>query len=347
MTNIEDELTVALQRRAETVAVEDHLDAIVDDMNIIRFSAADRARPRRSRLLTAAAATAVLAGAGSLIWVNSIHSQVPAASSAPKPPIETGTANSSGSLPAPGPATISRAWFPDDVPWPDTLPVANIMSWDNAAVGWEFHDQGVPTDSVERCTEYADLFGPTWTATAITDEAPAVLYAQSLSNTDWRVGIYCVDDGGFLVQVVREATSDLVAFVQSATHIDPDRAEFATEVRYRAVVYTESLVALGYTIASIDSASDTHATIRAESAVDDRTIVVTMTPATMTPATVLLPENHERVPMVVLGQDDLQIRGQVNSNNGWVFEISADRSSTDGPLPSPTELQALLYALVP
>ena len=73
----------------------------------------------------------------------------------------------------------------------------------------------------------------------------------------------------------------------------------------------------------------------------------TMTHATMPPATVLLPENHERVPMVVLGQDDLQIRGQVNSNNGWVFEISADRSSTDGPLPSPTELQALLYALVP
>jgi hypothetical protein len=216
------------------------------------------------------------------------------------------------------------------------------MSWDNAAVGWEFHDQGVPTDSVQRCTEYADLFGPTWTATAITDEAPAVLYAQSLSNTDWRVGIYCVDDGGFLVQVVREATSDLVAFVQSATHIGPDRAEFATEVRYRAVVYTESLVALGYTIASIESASDTHATIRAESAVDDRTIVVTMTPAT-----VLLPESHERVPMDVLGQDDLQIRGQVNSNSGWVFEIAADRSSTDGPLPSQTELQNLLYALVP
>ena len=38
MTNLQEDLTLALQRRAEAVTVENHLDAILDDHNIIRFS---------------------------------------------------------------------------------------------------------------------------------------------------------------------------------------------------------------------------------------------------------------------------------------------------------------------
>lgn len=38
MTNLQEDLTLALQRRAEAVRVENHLDFILDDANIVRFS---------------------------------------------------------------------------------------------------------------------------------------------------------------------------------------------------------------------------------------------------------------------------------------------------------------------
>ena len=43
MTNLQEDLTLALQRRAEAVTVEDHLDAILDDHNIVRFSSSNGA----------------------------------------------------------------------------------------------------------------------------------------------------------------------------------------------------------------------------------------------------------------------------------------------------------------
>ena len=56
MTNLQEDLTLALQRRAEAVTVENHLDAILDDHNIIRFSnnnsrgpATKPGAPRRSK----------------------------------------------------------------------------------------------------------------------------------------------------------------------------------------------------------------------------------------------------------------------------------------------------------
>ena len=342
MTNIEDELTIALQRRAQDVAVTEHLDEILDDVNVIGFTDTNRAHPRRSRLLTVAAVVAVFALAGGLIWANNTRTADPAASSVPDGTDDAGVTSPPTSVRTHSPDTIIPTAFPDDVPRPDTFASMNIITWDGAAVGWEFYDQGAPTGSVERCTQYAASFEPTWTASTITDEAAPVLSAQRFSNADWQVGIYCINDGGFLVQVMPRATSTTLVTIQSARFTDPNQVEFATEVAIRTNSATELLAPLGYTIASIDARPDAPATIRAESTTDGRTIAIKMTPGTM-----LQPENHDRVPMALVEQSDLQIRGQVNSNDGWIFEITAQRSATDGPLPSPAELQELLYALDP
>lgn len=342
MTNIEDELTIALRRRADTVAVEDHLVDILDDVNVIRFTDASRAHQPRLRLLNIAAAVAVLTGAGGLIWVNNTRTPDPAASSAPGTPVDTGMARPSTTIPTHSADTIIPAEFPDDVPRPDTFALMNIITWDGASVGWEFYEQTAPTESVDRCTQYAASFDPNWTALTVTDEAASVSYAQSMSNSDWQVGIYCINDGGFLVQVMPEATTEPIVAIQVARHTDPDHFEFSTEVAYRTSMFTEPLTALGYTIAAIDTQPDAPATVRAESTTDRRTIAIKMTAGNL-----LQPENHNRVPMTVVEKDDLQIRGQVNSNSGWTFEITAERTATDGPLPSPAELQELLYALDP
>jgi hypothetical protein len=81
----------------------------------------------------------------------------------------------------------------------------NTITWDNEPVGWEFFDQGEPTDSVERCTQYAASFDDSWTSTTITDEAASVLYARFYNNAEWRVGVYCTNLGEYLVQVMPTA----------------------------------------------------------------------------------------------------------------------------------------------
>lgn len=116
-------------------------------------------------------------------------------------PADTTSPTASDSSPSSTPVTIPTA-FPTDVPKPDTFESMQVMTDNGAPTGWEFYEQGRPTDSVERCIDYAAAFPASWASVAITDEAPAVRYARRFSNTDWSVGIYCVDDGGYLVQVV-------------------------------------------------------------------------------------------------------------------------------------------------
>jgi hypothetical protein len=201
MTNLQEDLTLALQRRAEAVRVENHLDFILDDANIVRFSNNSR-DPRRSRGLLVAASVAVLVGAGGLIWASNARTQPPAASSTAPTPVDTRPREgASVSTPGVTQGTIP-AEFPNDVPRPETFDLMTIMTNDNEPVGWNFFDQREPTDSVERCTKYASSFDASWTSTPKTDEHESVLYAQILDNGQWQVGIYCVNDGSYLVQVI-------------------------------------------------------------------------------------------------------------------------------------------------
>ncbi len=202
MTNLQEDLTLALQRRAEAVTVEDHLDAILDDHNIVRFSSSNGRDPRRSRGLLVAASVAVLVGAGGMIWATNARTQPPAASSTAPAPVDT-SPREPASMPTADitPGTIP-AEFPSDVPRPDTFDLMTIMTADNEPVGWEFYDQREPTDSIERCSQYASSFDASWTSTPKTDEHESVLYAQILGNGQWQVGIYCINDGGYLVQVM-------------------------------------------------------------------------------------------------------------------------------------------------
>jgi LysM repeat protein len=201
MTNLQEDLTLALQRRAEAVSVENHLDAILDDSKIIRFSSPNGADPRRSRGLLVAVSVAVLVGASGLIWATDSRTQPPAASSSDPAPLGTGPEADSVSTPDITPETIP-AEFPSDVPRPDTYDLMTIMTNDNEPVGWEFYDQREPTDSVERCTEFASSFDASWTSTPKVDEDESVLYAQVFDNGQWQVGIYCINDGAYLVQVM-------------------------------------------------------------------------------------------------------------------------------------------------
>lgn len=206
MTNLQEDLTLALQRRAEAVSVQNHLDAILDDHNIIRFSNNPGADPRRSGGLLVAASVAVLVGAGGLIWATNARTQPPAATSTAPAPLDTSPESASVSTPGVTPGTIP-AEFPSDVPRPDTFDLMAIMTADNDPVGWEFYDQREPTDSIERCTQYASSFDASWTSTPKTDEHESVLYAQILGNGQWQVGIYCINDGGYLVQVMPTGAS--------------------------------------------------------------------------------------------------------------------------------------------
>jgi hypothetical protein len=201
MTNLQEDLTLALHRRAEAVTVENHLDAILDDANLIRFSNNPGADLRRSGGLLVAASVAVLVGAGGLIWATNARTQPPAATSSAPAPVDTKPEADSVSTPSVTPGTIP-AEFPSDVPRPDTFEQMTFMTADNEPVGWEFYDRREPTDSVERCTQYASSFEEGWTSTPKTDEHESVLYAQILDNGQWQVGIYCINDGGYLVQVM-------------------------------------------------------------------------------------------------------------------------------------------------
>lgn len=160
---------------------------------------------------TAAAAAIVIAAVGALVVSDRPDSRTvnPAADStatlATSTPSGTLSAVGQRSLPSTPPLTIPEV-FPSDVPRPDTFDSMTTMTWDGLPVGWEFFEQGQPTDSVARCTQYATTFDDTWTSRPKTDEADSVLYARFYENSDWQVGIYCTNLGEYLVQVMPRAT---------------------------------------------------------------------------------------------------------------------------------------------
>ncbi len=233
MTNVQEDLTLALQRRADAVTVENHLEAILDDHNIIRFSSNNAGDQRRSRVLLVAASVAVLVGAGGLVWATNSRTQPPAASSPAPAPLDTGPGEAASvSTPGLTPVTIP-AEFPSDVPRPDTFDLMTIMTADRAPAGWEFYDRrGAPTDSVERCTQYAMSFDASWTSTPKTDEHETVTYAQIFDNGQWQVGVYCINDGGYLVQVM--PTGSILP--PTADTVPPDSTQTQVETPLDAAV---------------------------------------------------------------------------------------------------------------
>lgn len=123
-----------------------------------------------------------------------------------------------------------------------------------------------------------------------------------------------------------------------------EQSDLDDQISYRIGNLTERLDSLDYVITGTQTSIDapTVTTIALGSTVDGRTIVIKMGSGTP-----LQPENHNRVPITVLAQDDLEVRGQLISNSGWTFEILAERAADDGPLPSSDELQQILYSLDP
>lgn len=144
---------------------------------------------------------------------------------------------------------------------------------------------------------------------------------------------------------VDETTSDTMpppATIEPDMAVDTEQSDLGTQIEYRIGSLTERLDTLDYSITSTQTPVDAPTTIALDSTIDGRTIVIKMGSGT-----VLQPENHNRVPITIVEQDDLQVRGQLNSNSGWTVEIIAERSIDDGPLPTPDELQEMLYSLDP
>ena len=131
------------------------------------------------------------------------------------------------------------------------------------------------------------------------------------------------------------------------TVVDTEQSDLAAQIDYRIGSLAEQLAAgrlatLDYTITSTQTATEAPTTIVLESITDDRTVVIRMGDGTP-----LQPENHDRVSITIVDTNDLQVRGQLASNSGWTFEVLAERSTSDGPLPTPDELQEILYSLDP
>jgi len=80
MNGIKEELTNTLANQAETVHVEDNLDAILMGTNPVRLSRISERRGRRTWPLAAAAASVVLAGTAGLVWISQANTESPAAS---------------------------------------------------------------------------------------------------------------------------------------------------------------------------------------------------------------------------------------------------------------------------
>ena len=203
-TMTDDELIALLEHTMRDVA------RLAPDMSV------DEPRSDNRWIVTAAAAVIVVAGGSGIALVASSRQDAsrsgPAAdapaSTSPDTSPSTDTLVPDQAVPSPWPphATIP-AVFPADVPRPDTYGSMTYITWDSEPVGWQFHERGEPSDSVERCTQYAASFGESWTSTAITDEAASVLYARYFDNTNWRVGIYCTESGDYLVQVMPASAS--------------------------------------------------------------------------------------------------------------------------------------------
>lgn len=127
--------------------------------------------------------------------------------------------------------------------------------------------------------------------------------------------------------------------------VDPgEQPSVGQQIDYRIGNLTGEgpLDTLGYAITSADVRPDSLTTIRIASTVDGRSIEIAMGAGDPQQ-----PENHDRVPITILESTELSVRGELNSNSGWTFEIIAERQSTDGDLPTSDQLQDILYSLDP
>jgi len=85
MNTIEEQLTSAMHRRDAELTVHDELDSILNDDHIVRFTLQRAPHTRRPLLLTAAAATMLIVGAGSLIWAQRTELVPPATAESSRP----------------------------------------------------------------------------------------------------------------------------------------------------------------------------------------------------------------------------------------------------------------------
>ncbi len=115
-------------------------------------------------------------------------------------------------------------------------------------------------------------------------------------------------------------------------------------IQGRLTVLGEGLFQLGYTLNDDAKTDPTTGLTHVTGA--DQTNTRTMA-LTITPGTVLQPENHDRVPITVLEQTDLLLRAEVDSNDGWRFEITLERTPSGDALPTVDAVQQLLYSIDP
>lgn len=118
-------------------------------------------------------------------------------------------------------------------------------------------------------------------------------------------------------------------------------SEALRQLQYRVDLASSQLQALGFpnTESSTDAAGVT--TIVAIDRDQSRTLTITMTPGTM-----LLPENHNRAPITTTENTADRISMEYNSNNGWRFMLVVERAGATA-LPSEDELGNLLYGIDP
>lgn len=181
----------------------------------------EAARPSRWPV-TAAAATIAVIGVGGIALLmdrpvgpsQPAAQHAPGAATAPRAPVDTAVPH--GTIPIDEQDNGQPRWangtdpamFPSTVPMPEDAETVTAMEWDALRVGWEFAGRQDPTAGVDRCARYAEAFDDTWTSTPDTDEHMSVLFAHHYNNDSWDVGIYCTDNGDFLVQVLSlDATS--------------------------------------------------------------------------------------------------------------------------------------------
>ena len=122
----------------------------------------------------------------------------------------------------------------------------------------------------------------------------------------------------------------------------PDELTAQFEYRIDFLTGEGALETLGYEITDTDMPIGGPASVTIGSTTDSRVIAVRMTPGD-----VIQPGDHSRVPITMLEQTDQMVRGEILSNNGWLFEVTAERGAEDGPLPTPEQLQRILYDLDP
>lgn len=197
-STLERNIADYLRTQSDRVEVTSTLDVIENDL-VYLPRARRRQHPRRlAPLLTAASVAALVVG----LTVVARGTAEPASTASDATSDAVGISPTEAAVPTPGitPVTIPSE-FPSDVPRPDTFDLMTFITTNNEPVGWEFYDRREPTDSVERCTQYASSFDASWTSIPKTDVHPSI-YAQAFDNGQWQVGIFCINDGGYLVQVL-------------------------------------------------------------------------------------------------------------------------------------------------